>query len=66
MNKKSILFYKKLKIIKNSVSKNYKIPKIKVNMEDEIQIIKIVESQDVVFLYEKKEVNQVFNIFLLK
>jgi len=25
-----------------------------VNMEDEIQIIKIVESQDVVFLYEKK------------
>jgi hypothetical protein len=23
-------------------------------MEDEIQIIKIVESQDVVFLYEKK------------
>jgi hypothetical protein len=54
MNKKSILFYKKLKIIKNSVSKNYKIPKIKVNMEDEIQIIKIVESQDVVFLYEKK------------
>jgi hypothetical protein len=54
MNKKSILFYKKLKIIKNSVSKNYKIPKIKVNMDDEIQIIKIAESQDVVFLYEKK------------
>jgi hypothetical protein len=39
MNKKSILFYKKLKIIKNSVSKNYKIPIIKSNMDDEIQII---------------------------
>jgi hypothetical protein len=35
-------------------------------MDDEIEIIKIVESQDVVFLYEKKEVNQVFNIFFIK
>jgi hypothetical protein len=51
---KRILFYKKLKIIKNSVNKNYKIPKIKVNMDDVIQIIKIFESQDVVFLYGKK------------
>ena len=54
----SILFYKKINIIKNSVF-NFKIPlKKKMTMEsindDEIQILEFIGSQDVVFLCEKK------------
>jgi hypothetical protein len=43
-NIRSILFYKKLKIIKNSLNKKYKIPKKNLNMDDEIETIKVVVS----------------------
>ena len=49
----SILFYKKINIIKNSVC-NFKIPLIPSINDDEIQILEFIGSQEVVFLCEKK------------
>ena len=58
MNNKSIKFYKKNRIINNSTSKSirkFKIPVKKMfDVCDEVEIIKVVQSQDVVFLFERK------------
>ena len=58
MNNKSIKFYKKIGIINNSTSKSirkFKIPVKKMfGVCDEVEIIKVVKSQDVVFLFERK------------
>ena len=50
MLNKSIEFYKNLGIIKNIENFKYKIPK----MSDEVEIIGVFESEDVVFISEKK------------
>ena len=47
---KSIEFYKNLGIIKNIVNFKYKITK----MADEVEIIGVFESEDVVFICGKK------------
>ena len=47
-----INFYKNLGIIKNNISKDYKIPKME--EDDDIIILDVIESSDVVYLYSKK------------
>ena len=53
MSNQSLKFYKKLGIIKNSFSKNFKIPKME---DNDIIILNVVESNDndVIYLYTKK------------
>ena len=52
MSNYSINFYKNLGIIKNNISKDYKIPKME--EDDDIIILDVIESSDVVYLYTKK------------
>ena len=52
MSNYSINFYKNLGIIKNNISKDYKIPKME--EDDDIIILDVIESSDVVYLYSKK------------
>ena len=58
MLNKSIEFYKNLGIIKNIENFKYKIPK----MSDEVEIIGVFESEDVVGRFVKKRVSSKINL----